>query len=282
MSDFSNSSPWSFSEIRHQSSFILDHHSSNLATDQPLWDPTPPQSFVTRFVAPSMTTNTENTNLPSSPSTDSVQGNGDSDNGVETGGSQDPTTRSMDCRASFVFGVIYRLLLHLACNPFCCSKVRALWLQILEGITDDDVWLWVDGDEEWLREKQNKLYRMQPWELSRSQWADAQSALRRRIAQQRYPTVTGSHGKRNERIRSATPKQRVCAIACLIASSSGVAELYASHGRTPPTFRTPEIASILNHTIGNYWGTFPPQTSAWENALVKSRTGAYALQRIVV
>ncbi|KAI6039536.1 hypothetical protein EDC04DRAFT_1698850 [Pisolithus marmoratus] len=151
----------------------------------------------------------------------------------------------MDCRASFVFGVIQKLL-RLACDFYPCPKLRGLWLQIIEGLVDDDVWLWVDGDEEWL-------------------------PLRRRIALQRYPTVTGSHGKRNERIRSATPAQRVCAIAWLIANSKGVAELFAFHGRTPPTFRTPKIASILSNIIGKYWDAFPSQASAWENALAKSK-----------
>ncbi|KAI6027211.1 hypothetical protein EDC04DRAFT_165727 [Pisolithus marmoratus] len=170
-------------------------------------------------------------------------------------------------RVTFVFDVINKWL-RLACDFDPCPKVRELWLQIVEGLVDDDVWLWADGDEEWLRGNQGLCWGIG---LPRDGWADAQSALRRRIAEQRYPTVTGIHEKRNERIRNATPAQRICAIAWLIASSKGVAELFAFHGRTPPTFRTPKIASILSNIIGKCWDAFPSQSSSWENALVKSK-----------
>ncbi|KAI6028189.1 hypothetical protein EDC04DRAFT_157093 [Pisolithus marmoratus] len=213
---------------RNLLSYLENEHQSRLAesygADPPvlavptrlLWGPTLPESFP-----------------HDSHSTDGVEGHGDSTNGIETSKSSRSQRscaladdeRSIRCtedmlggwecwRASFVLGVI-QTLLRPACSPFCCSKVRALWLRILEGITDDDVWLWVDGDEEWFREK-----RVPCGELT-SERVDAQSALRRRIAQQRYPTVTGIHGGRNERIRNATPKQRVCAIVWLIASSKG-------------------------------------------------------------
>ncbi|KAI6130768.1 hypothetical protein EDD16DRAFT_1540767 [Pisolithus croceorrhizus] len=103
--------------------------------------------------------------------------------------------------------------------------------------------------------------------ISRYGWLDAQSALRRRVTLQRYPPATA----RNEKVRSATPEERVCAIAWLIASSKGVAELFASHGRTPPTFRTPEIPRSLSRIIDEYWGAFPSRTDAWENVLRKSK-----------
>ncbi|KAI6027242.1 hypothetical protein EDC04DRAFT_166878 [Pisolithus marmoratus] len=167
----------------------------------------------------------------------------------------------------FIFSVIEAVMVGVCCNP--TSEGKHLRLQIIEGLVDDDVWLWVDGDEAWVREKRMPFW-MRPKELSGSEWADAQSALRRRIAQQRYPTVTGSHGSRNERMHSATPKQRVCTIAWLIVNSKGVAELFASHGRTPPTFRTPRIASILSNIIGKYWDAFPSHNSAWENALAEA------------
>ncbi|KAI6029870.1 hypothetical protein PISMIDRAFT_680753 [Pisolithus microcarpus 441] len=98
-------------------------------------------------------------------------------------------------------------------------------------------------------------------------WVSAQSALRRRVAQQRYPSGTG----RNEKVRNATIKQRIYAILWLIASSKGVAELFASHGCTPPTFRIPEIASILSRIIYNHWDVFPSQTDDWESALTRSK-----------
>ncbi|KAI6027213.1 hypothetical protein EDC04DRAFT_165170 [Pisolithus marmoratus] len=124
------------------------------------------------------------------------------------------------------------------------------------------------------------LSEMYPWELSRSDWADVQSALRRRISEQRYPTGTRSHGKRNERVRNATPAQRVCAITWLIASSKSVAELFASHGRTPPTFRTPRIADTLSGIIGKYWDAFPSQTATWENALTKYKEDGCICTRV--
>ncbi|KAI6100435.1 hypothetical protein EDD16DRAFT_1655525 [Pisolithus croceorrhizus] len=124
-------------------------------------------------------------------------------------------------------------------------KEHQLWLSIIEGDVDDDLWL-----------------RLLP-----NDWLDAQSALRRRVTLQRYPPATA----RNEKVRSATPEQRISAIAWLIVSSKGVAELFASHGRTPPTFRTPKIAGTLSGIIGLYWGAFPSHNDAWENVLKKSK-----------
>ncbi|KAI6021109.1 hypothetical protein EDC04DRAFT_3143922 [Pisolithus marmoratus] len=219
-------------------------------------------------------------------STSIVEGLGDSMNAVDTGMTQDigsiskhpqggvleaderfiqsgwESLKEPERRMALVFDVIHRLLMY-----FSYSKLRELWLRIIEGEADDDMWLWVDGDEEWLCEQEWKWWIVP----NESDWVCAQSALRRRIVQQRYPSVTGSHGKRNERVRNATPEQRVSAIVWLIASSKGVAELCTSHGCTPPTFRTPRIVSILSAIIGKYWDGFPSQTSTWENAVTRSR-----------
>ncbi|KAI6021088.1 hypothetical protein EDC04DRAFT_381297 [Pisolithus marmoratus] len=173
-----------------------------------------------------------------------------------------------DYRAALVLGVIHELRNGIY-RFHVCPKIQALWLQILEGEVDDDLWLWVDGDEEWLRE--NLVPYLGIHLPAGSEWADAQSALRCRVTHQRYPTVTGSHGKRNETVYNATPEQRICAIVWLIANSKGVAELFASHGLTPPTFRTPEIPSILHHISGRYWNAFPSQTILWENARAKAK-----------
>ncbi|KAI6021091.1 hypothetical protein EDC04DRAFT_2901439 [Pisolithus marmoratus] len=287
---FSGRNPSSYLEKGHQSRLTesYDVDPSVLAVPpQLLWAPTRPESSLREFVTPTASKNTENANLKSSHSTDSVEGHGDGTNGVETSKSgryqqgcaladderfirwsEDMLGGWEGGRPSFVLGVIQKLL-EEACDSSPCPKVGTLWLQIIEGNADDDVWLWVDGDEAWLREN-----RMLYWDSrlpSQSEWADAQSALRRRIALQRYPTVTGSYGKRNERVRNATPAQRVCAIAWLISSSKGVAELFAFHGRTPPTFRTLEIAITLSRIVVHYWDAFPSQTSAWENALATSK-----------
>ncbi|KAI5986568.1 hypothetical protein EDC04DRAFT_1540002 [Pisolithus marmoratus] len=182
-------------------------------------------------------------------------------------------SKEVPARAGFLFYVIHKLLVEDFHFHFC-PKARELWLRILEGKTDDDVWLWVEGDEEWLRENPvpyRETTRMNAWSLSESDLVDAQSALRCRVAKQRYPTVTGRHGSRNERVYNATPAQRVCAIAWIIAGSRGVGELFASHGRTPPTFRPPRIADILSHIVGECWDAFSAQTSTWDNALAKSK-----------
>ncbi|KAI6027234.1 hypothetical protein EDC04DRAFT_3092031 [Pisolithus marmoratus] len=287
---FSGRNLSSYLENGHQSRLTESYDADPSVLAVPtrlLWGPTRPESFLHEFVTPTASQNTKNASLKSSHSTHSVEGHGDSTTGIETGKSRSQQSCALaddersvrwtedmvggweGWRASFVSGVI-RVLLRPACDPFSCPKVRALWLQMIEGHVDDDVWLWVDGDEEWFREIP-VLDWVRLWKLTGSEWADAQSALRRRITEQRYPTVTGSHGKRNERIRNATPPQRICAIAWLIVSSNGVAELFASHGCTPPTFRTPEIANILNHIIGTCWVAFPSQTSTWENALATSK-----------
>ncbi|KIO08839.1 hypothetical protein M404DRAFT_997039 [Pisolithus tinctorius Marx 270] len=148
-----------------------------------------------------------------------------------------------------------------------CRLGRALWLRLIEGDVDDDVWLWVDGDEEWLRSKEPYWHLLYNWELTQRDWVRAESALRRRAAQQRCPPVTD----RNQRVRSATPKQRLSAIAWLIASSKEVAELFTSHGRTPPTFSTRYITPVLGGIVGKYWDEFPSQPGAWENAIAKAK-----------
>ncbi|KAI6029890.1 hypothetical protein BKA83DRAFT_4489804 [Pisolithus microcarpus] len=167
----------------------------------------------------------------------------------------------LDERMVYIWEVIGRLL-----NKKCrdCPKKRELWLSIIEGNTDDDLWLWVDGDEEWLREQQIISCSGYPDPTDRP---NAQSALRRRIARKRYPPVTA----RNEKVRNATPEKRACAIAWLVASSKGVEKLFVLSGCTPPMFRTPEIASTLTSMVGKWWNTFPAQTNTWENTLTRTK-----------
>ncbi|KAI6029881.1 hypothetical protein PISMIDRAFT_680718 [Pisolithus microcarpus 441] len=172
--------------------------------------------------------------------------------------------KELDVRMRFVWRVIESLLLdEVKC--YCCPRVEELWFSIIEGDDDDDdddLWLWVDGDEKWLT-KQNIRYWMKP---DPTAWPSAQSALRRRIARKRYPPATA----RNEKVRNATPEQRICAIAWLIVSSKGVANLFASHGRTPPTLRTPHIADTLSRIIRKNWDASPSRTDDWESALTRS------------
>ncbi|KAI6141193.1 hypothetical protein BKA82DRAFT_22700 [Pisolithus tinctorius] len=168
-------------------------------------------------------------------------------------------------RIVFIFRVICCLMDEM--RHYFCRLRKALWFKLIEGDVDDDVWLWVDGDEEWLRSKGPYWHPVYDWMFTEDDWVSAESALRRRVDQQRFPPVTD----RNQRVRSATPEQRLCAIAWLIASSEGVAELFTSHGCTPLTLSTPRIASTLEHIIGKCWYGFPSQTGAWENALAKAK-----------
>ncbi|KAL4072412.1 hypothetical protein V8B97DRAFT_1917194 [Scleroderma yunnanense] len=76
-----------------------------------------------------------------------------------------------------------------------CPKLRELWIRMIEGDDPTDyVWLWVDGDEGYLRKQ-------------RPHW--------------------------NERIRNATPEQRLAAIAWITYNSKAVRDLTIQLGRTP-------------------------------------------------
>ncbi|KAI5989521.1 hypothetical protein EDD15DRAFT_1304036 [Pisolithus albus] len=278
-----------YRENRNQSLPTESYHGdSRLHADaQRLSDPTAPELFTPNFVTPSMLKKTAKTSLQRSPMA-SVEGHGDGTNLVETYKSQDPTTSCMsqrgsaladdvrfmwrseeeprnlepDGRVKFVWNVIGFLLCQV--KGYDCPRGQELWLRVIEGDdNEDDLWLWVDGDEEWLRE--------QTWiwgDPDPTDWPSAQSALRRRIARKRYPPPTA----RNEKVRNATPEQRACAITWLIASSKGVAELFASLGRSPPTLRTPYIVFPLSRfVVCEDWGAFPSQTNAWESSLARSR-----------
>ncbi|KAI6148921.1 hypothetical protein BKA82DRAFT_997035 [Pisolithus tinctorius] len=164
----------------------------------------------------------------------------------------------------FIFDVIRGLMDGVL--RYRCLVLEELWLRLIEGDVDDDVWLWVDGDEEWLRSEEPDWHSSHDPYLSEN-LASAQSALRRRVAQQRCPPATA----RNQRVRSATPGQRLAVIVWLIASSKEVAELLTSHGCTPPTFRTPHIASLLDRIVGKYWDGFSSETSAWEKTIAKAK-----------
>lgn len=152
-----------------------------------------------------------------------------------------------------------------------CSGIQELWCRIIEGDTGEDFWLWVDGDEDWLRRRQPGEMLWQSANLNEIDWDRAQSALRRRISQQRYPLASGPNGGRNKRVRNATHEQRFSAIVWLLSSSKGMAELTIQHGYTPPTFRVSKMTSVLSSLIGSCRDVFPVQTRAWEVALVNSK-----------
>ncbi|KAI6001450.1 hypothetical protein EDD15DRAFT_2361856 [Pisolithus albus] len=259
---------------------------SRILAVQQEWSPTSVESLAPDFLTSSLSKNAANMSFQRSHPTGSAEGQGNSTNGVEPYMSQDPTTRSgsqrgsaladderfvrrseeelgeePDTRMKFVWHVIKESLYD---EVDCCSGPgeRELWLRTIEGDDEDnDLWLWVDGDEELT--KQDRGY----WGyICSADWLSAQSALRRRVARKRYPPATA----RNEKVRNARPEQRICAIAWLIANSKGVADLFESHGCTPLTFRTPKLASTLSKICKN-WDALPSQTDDWESALRRSK-----------
>ena len=162
-------------------------------------------------------------------------------------------------------------------------KVRELWIRMIEGNDlTDDVWLWMDGDEEWLREYLGPD-RNPSWFHCRnlkSNCADAQSALRRRINQSRH-LRNNAGNLRRERIRNATREQRLAAIFWLTFNSDHVKYLAIALGRTPQgMFGLHCMASIIRGAIRSSWDAFPQGSTAWEVAATKLKEdGCTCLKR---
>ena len=146
----------------------------------------------------------------------------------------DDSARREDYRMAAIFKVI-----HIATQHKChlwrgrlCPKLRELWLEMIEGSdpTDHDVWLWMVGDEQWLRKRFCR--RLVECSFSganhQGDWIDAQSALCRRIHR---PHNNAGHPV--ERIRNATREQRLAAICWLTFNSSRVKALTVELGHTP-------------------------------------------------
>ncbi|KAI6160452.1 hypothetical protein EDD17DRAFT_813006 [Pisolithus thermaeus] len=158
----------------HQSRLTesCDGYSRILPVALELWDPTLLESLAPELVTPSVSRNAANTSFQCLHSTDSTEGHRNSSNMVETDMSQDHTTSSKSWQSSALadderfmrrsegqqvyedrrMGFIWRLIKVLLNRVDCydCPRTRELWLSIIEGEADDDLWLWVDGDEEWL------------------------------------------------------------------------------------------------------------------------------------
>ncbi|KAL4079720.1 hypothetical protein J3A83DRAFT_1149563 [Scleroderma citrinum] len=154
---------------------------------------------------------------------------------------------------------------------FMCPKLRELWIQMIEGDNStDDVWLWVDGDEEYIRKGQLSLFVR---DISESDWVDAQSALRRRITPSRHSSnKTGNYSywykTRNKRIRNTTPKQRFATIVWITFNSNAVRDLTIQLGRTPKVVPYDFVVDIENITRGS-WKAFPQVSGAWEEAVTR-------------
>ncbi|KIK75274.1 hypothetical protein PAXRUDRAFT_499042 [Paxillus rubicundulus Ve08.2h10] len=113
---------------------------------------------------------------------------------------------------------------------------------MIEGNDDgdvDDVWLWADGDEEWLQQNPKFITcYQQDSKLGKEDLVAAQSALRRRMERaQLTPSpiqkkTANLSSEDHARLREATPAQRLAAIAWLTYTSRQKEDLDFQLGKT--------------------------------------------------
>ncbi|KIJ08681.1 hypothetical protein PAXINDRAFT_102491, partial [Paxillus involutus ATCC 200175] len=177
------------------------------------------------------------------------------------------------CRVSFVYWV---LLQRLGWSQ--CPKARELWLQMIEGNDDvDEIWLWVDGDEEWVRQNRHTS-RWCHWpKLEKEDWVAAQSALRRRIERTQLsprpvPKKTADLTLEDRaRIREANPAQRFAALYWLICTSRCKEEVDLQHGLSSlSNFDLPDLIHPWFSAFGSL-ASFPEQPEAWNDFLEKRK-----------
>ena len=154
-----------------------------------------------------------------------------------------------------------------------CSNTKDLWLQMIEGNDDqDDVWLWADGDEEWIR----KNVKWPDWlDLREEEWVSARAALNRRIARHASRPNSNSisssisqHQVKSARLREATPAQRVAAIYWLICTSKRKEEVDHQLGwSSRSNFRLDDLLwkwhADVSYLLGSF-PRFPGQPEAWQ------------------
>ncbi|KIJ13222.1 hypothetical protein PAXINDRAFT_13972 [Paxillus involutus ATCC 200175] len=130
------------------------------------------------------------------------------------------------CRVTFLYWALDNATTGWHACETMCPKARELWLQMIEGNDDvDEIWLWVDGDDEWLQHNRDTSDRW-PWpKLKEEDWVAAQSALRRRIERTQLTPCpvpkTTAHLTLEHRaqLQGATPAQRFAAIDWLVRTS---------------------------------------------------------------
>ena len=188
-------------------------------------------------------------------------------------------------RGDFRIAVILIAILRGTWYRWLHPEARELWIRMIEGNDlTDDVWLWIDGDEEWLREHLGRGF-LEDWlpeiKIPKGDWVDAQLALRRRLNQSRHPRNNAGN-LRSERIRNATAEQRFAAIHWLTFSSNYVKDLAIELGRTPQgMFELDDMMSGINHVIPHSWDVFPQDSAAWEVAATKlEENGCTCLQQV--
>ncbi|KAF8834729.1 hypothetical protein BDN67DRAFT_975802 [Paxillus ammoniavirescens] len=181
------------------------------------------------------------------------------------------------CRVSFVYWVLHWCFVLDSSESL--RPVRELWLQMIEGNDDgDDLWLWVDGDEEWIRQNiDTRRWVNYCPKLKEENWVAAQSALRCRIKRAQFsprpvPKKTADLTLEDRaRIQEATPAQRCAALYWLICTSRRKEELdllqgwasrsnFALCGKIHQWFRSFGSAA-----------SFPEQPEAWNDFLEKRK-----------
>ena len=172
-----------------------------------------------------------------------------------------------DYRMAVIFNAI-RVATRHACYRWrgrSCPKLRELWVKMIEGCDPtDDMWLWMDGDEQWLRERFCKMLIGCSF-TGEDDWLDAHLALRRRIHRPR-----NNSSQFAQQFRNATPEQRVAAICWLTCNSSHVKALAIQLGHTPWGMFGPgeivEDGRLEVCTIRSLWEEFPENNAAWDEA----------------
>ncbi|KIJ61124.1 hypothetical protein HYDPIDRAFT_31631 [Hydnomerulius pinastri MD-312] len=182
-------------------------------------------------------------------------------------------------RARFVWGVLYKSSPVGCGQGVVCPRFRDLWLRMIEGDdSGDDIWLWADGDEEWIQENRHKRHFPKGPELEKRDWADAQQALRRRLEREQHISLPSTTRNANPtfqdksssaRIRTADPAQRFAVITWLVLSSKHRNEVLLQHGRSSDlNFSLPWLISLWDDLMLAFLGTFkfplfPKQPEEW-------------------
>jgi len=129
-------------------------------------------------------------------------------------------------RTRFLWGVVFQ----------CCADRYDLalqtWLKLLEGDTNDDIWLWVDGDEK--NTDDHWPFRASR-ELPTPDWHKTASALSRRLEHARVRGCRSREesvymAQRRRRVQEADPHIRFSMIAWIVASSETVRAADISRG----------------------------------------------------
>jgi hypothetical protein len=161
-------------------------------------------------------------------------------------------------RPTYLWLVVYRF-----CGQNYDLAVQT-WLKLLEGGTGDDIWLWVDGDEEIILMENHGLS-CETWSEERipmptpTEWRNAASIISRRLERIR---VGGSQDReesvhlaeRRRRVQEADPLIRFSMISWIVASSEAMRAADASRGLNHRgRWDLKRLISTWEETVQSYW-----------------------------